>query len=190
MSYDVLVEGAIFLGALRTFKGLPRGQHQEDALIFMEGGELVITLAGAAASMPVVGNWVGEVRVAAGFFVTLALKPPTGNRLRLFVKDDRFHVDRLSVACTTQNAWRSEISLPLNADLLTVLKLPFSFPPDRIERAGFASRVAAAKHEAKRLLSQAEKFLKPLQITEAELMQVLTRRLESEAERRCDHARN
>jgi hypothetical protein len=184
MSYDVFVEGADFLETLRTFKGLRRSQHQEDALIFMEGGELVITLAGAAASMPVVGNWVGEVRVAAGFFVTLALKPPTGNRLRLFVRDDRFHINKLSVACTTQNAWRSELSLPLNADLLTLLKLPLSFPPDRIERAGLAVRVAAAKDEAKRLLSQAEKVLKPLQITEAELMQILTSRLERETERR------
>jgi hypothetical protein len=184
MSHDVLVESADFLETLRTFKGLRHSQHQEDALLFMEGSDLVITLAGAAASMPVVGNWVGEVRIAAGFVLTLALKPPTGNRLRLFVKDGRFFIDKLSVACTTQNAWRSEISLPLNADLLTVLKLPFSFPPDRIERAGLAARVAAAEDEAKRLLLQAEKVLKPLQITQAELMQVLTRRLEREAERR------
>ncbi len=183
MSYDVLVEGADFSQALRTFKGLRRSQHQEDALLFMEGGELVITLAGAAASMPVVGSWVGEVRVAAGFVLALALKPLTGDPLRLFVRDGRFYIDKLSVACTTQNAWRSEISLPLNADLLTVLKLPFSFPPDRIERAGLAGRVAAAEDEAKRLLSQAAKVLKPLQITEAELMQVLTSRLEREAKR-------
>jgi hypothetical protein len=173
MDNNVLISREDFLMMLKPLKRFARRKQVEDAILSMEGGELVIALVGFSSGAPVTGNWTGEVRVPGGLLVRIATAPPAGDPIRLVVRDGRLHIGTLAVNCVVQKASKSKIELPLDPDLVTVLRLRLLYPPDQLERAGLAIRLAEAEAKARKLVTQAAQVLKPLDITDSDLMQIV-----------------
>lgn len=177
MTHSVSMSRADFLEALKPVKGLIKLKDVADALISMEGEFLTIAVVGLATSVAAEGAWPGEVRVPGRFIVALAKMPPPGDPIRFEVRDGRLYVGALSVACAEQDAWKSEIELPLAPSLEELLQLSYQHPPERIERAGLKKRVEEAREKAAALIQKAAPILAPLGITERVLREFLEDRL-------------
>ncbi|PIP43271.1 MAG: hypothetical protein COZ12_05870 [Deltaproteobacteria bacterium CG_4_10_14_3_um_filter_60_8] len=173
MDNDVLINRKDFLMMLKPIKRFASRKQAEDAVLSLEGGNFMITLVGLSSGASVSGNWTGEVRVPVGSLVGIAMLPPAGDPIRLVVRDGRLHIGTVSISCVAQKAWKSKIELPLDPDLVTVLRLRFLYPPDRLERAGLTRRLAKAEEKAGKLVTRAANILKPLNITGSDLVQMV-----------------
>ena len=123
---------------------------------------------------------MGEVRIPGSFLVGLAKMPPFEDPVVVAVRDGRLYFGSVSVGCVEQDAWKSEIQLPLDPSLPEILKLAFQYPAERIERAGLKKRVEEANERAADLLDKAATTLAPLGLTRKDLRDLLVKSLQTE----------
>lgn len=183
MSRSVLVPRAELIKALRPLRSIVRKKdYDTPALVSMEGGSLRVAFPGGSLSVPAEGKWAGEVRVPTNLFVRLAVNLPTGipsgDPLPVEVRDGRLYVGSAWRPCVCQDAFHSEIELPLDVDFMTLLLLPYRYTDDRLERAGLMPKVREAKATAQHLCEKAAEVLYPLGIPLAEIKELVRKRLE------------
>ncbi len=183
MSRSVQVPRAELIRALKPLRSIVRKKdHDTPALVSMEGGSLRVAFPGGSCSVPADGTWAGEVRVPTSLFVRLAVNLPTGipsgDPLPVEVRDGRLYVGSAWRPCICQDAFHSEIELPLDADFMTLLLLPFRHTDDRLERAGLTPKVRKAQESAHHLCEKAAEVLDPLWISAAEIEELVRKRLE------------
>lgn len=160
--------------ALRPFVRL-LGRHlgQHEALLSLEGTALVISTGGIATSLPASGSWAGEVRVSLSTLRIVARHPPAAGLLTLEVDGGWMRFGGYSTPCVSQNAWRSEIPVPIDLDHLGALRLLLTYSRDRIERAGLAGSVERAQDWWDGLVLHAAEVLAPLGIEREKLDEML-----------------
>lgn len=182
---SVRVARAALTDALRPVRRAVKQKHwEEPAVVSMEGENLKIAFVGGAVSVPAEGRWAGEVRVPTLLFARLARNLPTGipagDPLPVELRDDRLYVGSAWAKCVRQAAFHSEIELPLDPDLVTLLRLQLRYPTERLERAGVLARVKEARMEADRLIRQAAAILAPLGVPSADVYKLVLDRLRAE----------
>jgi hypothetical protein len=177
MSHAVTIERAAFLGALRPLKKLASKKDLADALVTLKGSELTIELIGIVMGAEAAGTWPGEVRVNGAFFVGLARVPPPDDPVRLEIRDGRLRLGALSVACTLQESFGSEITLPLDPTLMEILAVGQRYSTDRIERAGLTKTVQQASQASSDLIRRAARILHPLEIRAEDLVALAKKKM-------------
>lgn len=182
MPHDILVPREDWIALLRIFRGISRSIHPEEALIAVRGNELEVAVAGMAATAQCDGAWASAVRVPASFIIAAAAaKPPQADPVRLQVRDARLYVDQFSIPCVVSATEPEPIELPLNADLLTVLRLCVRYSDDKLRSAGLAPTIAKAKEDARRRFDRAAEILAPLGVAADEIEAFFWARLRSAA---------
>lgn len=169
----VTVSRESFLAAVRPLRKFVKRKDPGEAIISMEGEDLSIAAMGVATAMPAAGEWAGEVRVPARFVLMLAVAPPEGDPLTVEVRDGRFRIGSLSIACELSDSWKSEIPLPIDATPVQILRLRLQYSPHRIEKAGLSKRVAAEEEKAMSMINKAWKELQPLGVTPEDLKRLV-----------------
>lgn len=181
MQNTVSVSRESFLQAMKPLRRFVKRKDPGEAIISMEAEELSISALGVSTGMPAFGRWLGEVKIPTRFVLMLSMAPPAGDPLILEVKDGRFRIAGLSVGCTLNDAWKSEIPLPLDPTPAQVLDLLFRYGPERIEKAGLSKRVAKAEASAMRKVAAAADILAPLGVTVEDLKALVVRKLKERA---------
>lgn len=170
--------------ALGRMARLVPQEESAEALVSVDEGMLSISVSGVAASLPAFGTWTGEVRVSAKFVRMVGLDPPSGDPLVVEVRGERlFFGTTLSAPCVEQDAWKSEVPIALNATVVDVLRLPFLYPQERLERAGLTRRVKEAESIAVEAIAEAAKPLEAIGISPSDLQRLVVRWLAETAER-------
>lgn len=178
MPNSVMIRRRDLVDALRPFKRLSAKSHKEDAVLFMDGSDLVISVVGVASGIEVDGSWSADVRVPATFIIANAKKLPSADPMPVRVSDGRLYFDSLSMGCHVQESGESEILVPADADLLTVLNLGFKYSTEQIQRAGLSKTYAIAQSKLQKLVARSAEPLSLLEITEAEVTQFVNSKLQ------------
>lgn len=165
------------LEAFRRFRLVKAPKKAPEALVSMEGDSLCFSVGGVATYAKAAGSWSGEARIPGPFLLALARMPPPGDPVVVVVRDGRFHFGSLSVTCVEQDAWQSEIALPLDPSVGEILRVALSYPADRVEMAGLKKSVEDAWARAGKLIDQAATTLAPLGLTREDLRKALVEKL-------------
>ncbi|HZL25955.1 MAG TPA: hypothetical protein VFC39_05440 [Acidobacteriaceae bacterium] len=88
------------------------GKAQGDARLRFEGGHLSIEAFGTVASAPARGVWPVPIFVRSSWVRRLARRMPSGDPLRLEIKEDRIYLERYSEVCAL-----TPTEVPPNPDL-------------------------------------------------------------------------
>lgn len=174
LKHQVTIDRDDFIDALRPVAELVQADDSgQQALVYMEGNELTFSLRGVSVSMSVDGTWPGEVRVSSNSVLTLAKAPPRGDPLTIEVKGDRFRIGTFTAPCHIQKAWRSEIDVPMDAELADILALGYQYSMEELERAGYLKAHAAARSKLDELAMLAAESLTELRISPLEVRELL-----------------
>ena len=146
-----------------------------DVLLWLEDGMLHILCGGAKAKLPSRGNWQGQVRVPGKMFRSILIdKGPEDIRLELTEQDLR--IEGLCLPCVWQKQ-PSAITIPVNSSTYDILQKLYGYSPSQIDEAGHGETYRKAQEETDAMIKHAAMALKPLQITEADLRELLEQRL-------------
>jgi len=179
MQNEIEIDRDDFLVALKPFRQFSTKNLQADALLFKEDSNLVISAFGIATEVPVTGKWLNEVRAPIGFFAKLARVLNSDDPVRMWLMDGRLHIGSLSIPCEVQAATGSEITVALDADFLTILKLRYEYSVDQIERAGLSKPLQYAESKLNSLIERSAVILSPINLPEVELKGFIQRWLQS-----------
>ena len=179
MPKEVTIRRADLLVAFRRLRLVKSPKKAPDALVSMEGDSLCFSVGGVATYADARGSWSGEVRVPGPFLLALARMPPPGDPIVVVVRDGRFHLGALSVSCVEQDAWQSEIALPLDASIGQVLRVALRHSAERVEKAGLRKSVDDAWQRVAKLIDQAASTLAPLDISKQDLRDMVLAHLKA-----------
>lgn len=88
------------------------GKHAGEACLRFENGLLSVEAHGSVASAPASGSWPIPIFVQASWVRRLARRMPSGDPLRLQIKEDRIYLERYSEPCAV-----TPTVIPPNPDL-------------------------------------------------------------------------
>lgn len=186
MPNSIEIRRAALLEALRPFKRLSAKAHKEDALLFMDGADLIISAVGLSSGVTVTGQWTSEVRVPVNFIITNAKALPSADPVLVRVADGRLYFASFSISCHVQKPGENEILLAADADFVTILDLGFEYSSEQIERAGLTKIYREAQKKLQKLVTCAAEPLLRLGITETEVVEFVKIKLQSKRNKSSD----
>lgn len=140
-----------------------------DAQLYYVDGKLFIDSAGNSVSMEAMGHWGAVARVPISFIVGVGKKLPMADPIVFKIVDSRFYIGQSSTDCVLQSSAETEISVPLDAPISSILKIHFEETSDRIDKAGLRQAVDVAVKKANKHVNQAAKCLSTLGIRPEDL---------------------
>jgi hypothetical protein len=162
---------------LKPLKRFAKKKQAGDAVLSMEGGDFVISLVGISTGAPATGNWSGEVCVPGKWIWGIAMMPPEGDPIRLEVRDGRLYLGTVSVSCIAKEALETAMNPLVDRELMKMLRLRFNYPLDRLHQSGLVDAVAQAEKKMSKIVSRAARTLAPLNISEPDLMRMVSEHL-------------
>ena len=144
--------------------------HGEEALIWLEGFDLMVSLFGITSGFPALGTWQGEVRIPGKVLMMLTKQPPRSDPLKIQVLEGRFRVGSFSSSCKIQKAWRSESTLPIDANLSDIINFGLIHTQHELELTGYKEVVENADKQLDLMLEECVLNLQELHISPPDLM--------------------
>lgn len=178
MDNRISIKREDFLAMLKPLKRFVKKKQAEDALLSMEGGDLVISLPGISTGAPATGTWAAEVFVPARLIWGIAMAPPPGDPITMEVRDGRLHIGSLSLSCSARKSRipaenKTEENSRVDSELVKMLRFRYLYSLEELHKGGFFRDVVKAEERAYNLVSRAAKILAPLNISELELWRMV-----------------
>tara|TARA_R110000824_G_scaffold401792_1_gene616547 strand:+ start:12727 stop:13269 length:543 start_codon:yes stop_codon:yes gene_type:complete len=151
-----------------------------EAQLYYADGKLNVDSAGNIVSMDASGHWDAVARVPISFIVGVGKKLPTTDPIVFKIVDSRFYIGQSSSECVLQSSAETEISVPLDASISTILKIHFEETPDRIDKAGLRQTVDVALQKANKHVNQAAECLKVLGIRPEDLAEFVKENIKNQ----------
>lgn len=150
-----------FTSAARSLSRLSKHSSATELTLTFEDDELVMSVAGAAISVPAAGEWPGTAAVTKGILVALARLE--GDPLRITLGEgDQIRIGSLSTDVRWSPDRLPEIDLPLDPSLLQLLRLRLTHSDEALVSAGLFEHTIEADEEMDRLIASAASTLEPL----------------------------
>jgi hypothetical protein len=159
--------------ALATLHRFASDRDPGDALVGFEGGCMVIRLGGIEVRARARGSWPGEAALRGGFLANFHESLPAGDLVTVLAERARFKIGRVATRCAWHPRIEPHITLPVDARLAHILRLPLEYTAEEIARCGLADVLARAEAERDEILEKAEAVLAPLELTAEALRELL-----------------
>lgn len=158
------VSRAELRAALEMLHKFANARGAGHALVGFESGALVIRLGGVRVDAPARGSWPGEAAVPGAFLANFHESLPPGDPVTVLVDRERLRIGPFAVRCTWLPRIEPRITLPVDARLPHVLRLPLEYAREEIERSGLGDVLARAEAERDSILEKAAVVLEPFEI--------------------------
>lgn len=171
-----------FIQALKRISlAMPPRMQGLDVRIEFNGTLMQLSAPGAKAEIAAEGEaWAGFALVPFRPIKAVARGLPINDPLTLKFEDGRFYIERWSYPGMWQNIGPAPLDMPLmsvNPSILKMLKMDKKESPAKVLSSGLAGVVAEAEEKAQSLIERAALILRPLGITEADLQELLQKKL-------------
>ena len=143
------------------------------AVLTFDGRDLCIRLAGLEVRASADGFWPGQAQLQPGLLASLGAGLPAGDPVELAGAENLIRVGTFSMPCRWDTSADSRIEVPLDAALLTVLRIARRHSPDEIARSGLTKLAGKAEQEMIRRYSTAVDALTALGVPEAEIRKLV-----------------
>lgn len=154
-----------------------------DASLTCKGGELLIQTEGMEIGVPASGCFEGTFWISGAhlYGVTqIAKRRPHPAEARIFIEDDKLHVDGTIVPLRLETAQHPPMILvPKDAPLCFWLKLRNQYTQEEIKGAGLAGMVSEALQTRDAMIDKAAKHLAPLGISKSGVVAFVEEQLKS-----------
>lgn len=148
---------------------------------------LVLNLGTVNARLPAVCSGVGRVFVSGLTLEVLAMALISIDTVDVLIRIDEtmLRLGRNGVSCrwTRTEHQPASILLPLNANLLDVLELRYRYSQAEIIAAALEKRLIEAEDRKARLIAKASQALEPLNVSAADLNNLVTERIKEYVKR-------
>ena len=153
-----------------------------DALVSFDGSELCVSLGGVTTRITATGNWPGVARIPGRFWVPFARWLRDRERVVLQITSQRrFIVQDGSASIDEECSWHDEtvtrIDVPLGARVVDWLAIAEHHRDPELTAAGILPDVTEARRVRDECFAEAVAILSPLGIDEADLRELLSRKL-------------
>jgi hypothetical protein len=141
-----LCQGLKLLLKAKAFAG-------QTAQLTFADGRLKVAVLGASFQADATGTWAGEVLVDDQSLSRVA-RASLSQQAKLSVSTNgrELRIDTITVPCDWNAMQYPRISLPVDAKLIDVLRLPQKFSTTDIERSGLAKKLAAGERKRDELI--------------------------------------
>jgi len=150
------------------------------ALVWRDGGDLVIEIGGGEIRAAASGRWEGRARLNGLLLLKAARGHSTTESLTIRVKSGRLSISGSSIPCEWESTAAPTVLIPIGATLFDLLVAGGQNSDDELERAGHIETVQDARKKRKRLVRQAAKILQPLNVTENRIDDLVDQLLDDE----------
>jgi len=176
------VDRSEFNHAIRTFRGR-RGQGSLASLAF-DSGILSIEADDLMTTCRAGGEWQGCALFSAQVLAALAKVPPAENPVIIEYSQGKLSIGPLSITCDWSNVSDDFIGQLESPSVLDLIAIGRSMPAAEIHRTGLWRRISRAKATVTSAVSKAMKHLQQLEISEAELHDLVEARIRSRLKER------
>jgi len=147
--------------AVRPIVRASRRSAANEATFSFANGDLVIEVAGVAATVPATGVWPGVATVPKSALGMLANVSGRVLEIRI-TAENRLHIGGMSFDARWHEGTLTPTDLPIDPPLNDVLRLRQAHSDEALLAHGLLERVALAEAEAARSIENAVDQLKPL----------------------------
>lgn len=178
----LLISRAGFVSAVSVF-GKKRAKLGP-VLMSFEGGFLIVESGEISKAMRAEGEWEGRVTFSPEILRALAMVPPVQDPIPISCADGHLLVGGMTVPCQWESISRATVANLVNPGLVDMLALARTLPRSEILGTPVGRKVRSAVEKSERRIKNAAAQLKDLEITEAEIRDLVqarvTKRLESD----------
>jgi hypothetical protein len=186
VSYELVVDGGHLRQGLRWFEKVRKIRATEKALISFDRTFMLVEALDRGFVARASGEWPGTAKVNATLVAALAKAPPAAEDVRVAYADGKLRIGSLSVACEWQPVSVSMMNIRAAPDWVEALAMKYRLPRGRIVAEGLAERVEDAERQMDRLIVRCAKSLAPLHVSEADLRELVEKRLIAHLRREPD----
>jgi len=175
--YQLVVDGGHLRQGLRWYEKTRKIRAADKALISFDRSFMQVEALDYAFVARADGAWPGTAKVSATVLAALAKAPPTSEDVQVSFGDGKLRIGRLAVTCTWEPVSGVILGAPAASDWIAALSLKYRIPRPQIVLDGLAPKVADAERQLGKLVARCAKSLAPLHVTEADLHEMIERRL-------------
>lgn len=165
-----------FKRAIKVFRG--HWATCEGAMLSCESGILCIECGGILSTLRVSGEWHGRAYFSGNMVKALAMVPPVTGPVEFSYRDGILKIATVSIGCQWENVSHDFVERVANPTLIDLLAMDRTMPRSTIHGTGLAPRIRAAKDKIARVIVKAAKLLDELEISQADLLQLLENRVQ------------
>lgn len=166
-----------FIAELRRMMAVVGRRRVPEAVLTFDVDQLIVHVGGAEFSVPASGHWSGEARIAVPGLRALAAVPPKQDPVEVRYADGLLRFGNYALTCRWQAPGLAIVEVPINRDLVSILRLAYRHPPYVLEQSGLARLVAEAEKKKQRRITAAARHLAPLGVSFADLATIVATRL-------------
>lgn len=175
MKNQLEVDAAEFKFATKVFsrKRLKLGP----VLLAYEGGFLSIESGEVAAVMRASGEWHGRAIFSPEIMRALATVPPAQNPIVITYAEDHLTLDSMQIICQWNSVSKAFIRDLQNPGILDLLAMERNIPRAELGSSDLGRKIRDARQRFEQRIKNAAEQLKELEITEAELRDIVEARI-------------
>lgn len=170
---SLFVDRTALVQGLTVLRNAAEDRTGEEAILSFEESGLVVEYGGGSVTVPTLGEWHLQIRVAGRTLLKLATVMPDHDPIELEVVDGgvRLRIGGVAVPCHLQPLGSKIIDLPVNAENEDILTTLGSFSREQIEKSGLLQVHAIALDRER--ISKAAALLAPFAITERDIIDLV-----------------
>jgi hypothetical protein len=176
----LLVQRTDLRDALNFLKPYVRLKKPGTANIVFDSGVLIIQAGPVSARLRAEGTWDGTATCSGLVILGLHEGLPADDQIAIAFESERLRVGNYSFPCGWDELRDLPVTLPLGASVNMILSCRLLYTEAELTRAGLIADLRNAEKSRDKAFAAAAKALRPLEITERDLMEYHALRLKQQ----------